>query len=143
MCFEITETAAISNLAHAARFIRRFRDLGCRFALDDFGSGLSSFGYLKALPVDYVKIDGSFVRGMVNDRIDRAVVDTIRRLAQAAGARTIAECVESPAILARVRELGIDFGQGYIIHSPEPYSALAQRLDYPWHAAERCAANAA
>ena len=143
VCFEITETAAISNLSRAARFIGRFRDLGCKFALDDFGSGLSSFEYLKALPVDYLKIDGSFVRGVVNDRIDLAVVDTIRRLAQAAGARTIAECVESPAILERVRDLGIDFGQGHIIHSPEPYAVLAQRLDYPRPAAERCVVNAA
>jgi EAL domain-containing protein (putative c-di-GMP-specific phosphodiesterase class I) len=141
VCFEVTETAAISNLARAARFIRRFRDLGCRFALDDFGSGLSSFEYLKALPVDYLKIDGAFVRGVAHDRIDHAVVDAIRRLAEAANARTIAECVESPAILQRVRELGIDFGQGHVIHSPEPYAALAERMSYP--APERCAVHAA
>jgi diguanylate cyclase (GGDEF)-like protein len=141
VCFEITETAAISNLARAARFIRRFRDLGCRFALDDFGSGLSSFEYLKALPVDYLKIDGSFVRGVAQDRIDLAVVDAIQRLARAAGAQTIAECVESPAILERVRALGIDFGQGHFIHVPEPYAALAERMDYP--APERCVVNAA
>ena len=130
VCFEITETAAISNLGRAARFINRFRDLGCRFALDDFGSGLSSFEYLKSLPVDYLKIEGSFVRGMINDRIDLAVVDAIQRLASAAGARTIAESVESPAIAERARSLGIDFGQGHVIHSPEPYSSLAPRLEY-------------
>jgi diguanylate cyclase (GGDEF)-like protein len=131
VCFEITETAAINNLARAARFIDRFRELGCRFALDDFGSGLSSFEYLKSLPVDYLKIEGSFVRGIINDRIDRAVVDAIQRLARATGARTIAECVESAAIGDRARALGIDFGQGHHIHVPEPYAALAQRLDYP------------
>jgi diguanylate cyclase (GGDEF)-like protein len=131
VCFEVTETAAISNLARAARFIRRFRDLGCRFALDDFGSGLSSFAYLKALPVDYLKIDGSFVRGIAEDRIDRAAVTAIQQLSQAAGAKTIAESVESLEILERVRSMGIDFGQGYIIHPPEPYAALATRMNYP------------
>jgi diguanylate cyclase (GGDEF)-like protein len=141
VCFEVTETAAISNLARAARFIRRFRDLGCRFALDDFGSGLSSFEYLKTLPVDYLKIDGGFVRGAADDRIDLAVVDAIRRLAQAAGAQTIAECVETPSILERVRSLGIDFGQGHMLHSPEPYASLAERMDYP--APERCVVHAA
>jgi diguanylate cyclase (GGDEF)-like protein len=138
VCFEITETAAISNLGRAARFINRFRSLGCRFALDDFGSGLSSFEYLKSLPVDYLKIEGSFVRGLISDRIDGAVVDAIQRLARAAGARTIAESVENPAIAERARALGIDFGQGHIIHSPEPYAELAARLDYP-----TCAARAA
>jgi len=131
VCFEITETAAISDLSRAASFIRRFRALGCRFALDDFGSGLSSFAYLKALPVDYLKIDGGFVRGVAENRIDHAVVDAIRRLAEAANARTIAECVESEAILERVRGLGIDFAQGHVIHVPEPYPALAERMRYP------------
>ncbi len=130
VCFEITETAAISNLGRAARFINRFRDLGCRFALDDFGSGLSSFEYLKSLPVDYLKIEGSFVRGLIDDRIDGAVVDAIQRLARAAGARTIAESVESPAIAERARAIGIDFAQGHIIHSPEPYAAIARQLNY-------------
>jgi EAL domain-containing protein (putative c-di-GMP-specific phosphodiesterase class I) len=139
VCFEITETAAISNLARAARFIRTFRDLGCRFALDDFGTGLSSFAYLKSLPVDYIKIDGSFVRGSGGDNVDRAVVEAICRLAHAAGARTIAESVESQETLERVRDLGIDFAQGYVIHSPEPYPELAEKMDYARH----CAADAA
>jgi EAL domain-containing protein (putative c-di-GMP-specific phosphodiesterase class I) len=142
VCFEVTETAAISNLARAARFIRRFRDLGCRFALDDFGTGLSSFAYLKALPVDYLKIDGSFVRGIAEDRIDRAAVASIQQLAQAAGAKTIAECVESAEILERVRAMGIDFGQGHVIHPPEPYAALAARMNYPASPAS-CAVHAA
>jgi len=135
VCFEITETAAISNLARAARFIRTFRDLGCRFALDDFGTGLSSFAYLKSLPIDYVKIDGSFVRGSGADRVDHAVVDAIRRLAHAVGAKTIAESVESRETFERVRELGIDFAQGHVIHRPEPYPALAERMDFARHCA--------
>jgi len=135
VCFEITETAAISNLSRAARFIRTFRDLGCRFALDDFGTGLSSFSYLKSLPVDYVKIDGSFVRGSGTDRVDHAAVDAIRRLAHAVGAKTIAESVESRETYERVRDLGIDFAQGYVIHRPEPYPELAERMDYARHCA--------
>jgi diguanylate cyclase (GGDEF)-like protein len=123
VCFEITETAAISNLARAARFIRIFRDLGCRFALDDFGAGLSSFAYLKNLEVDYIKIDGAFVRGIESDRIDRAAVAAIQQLSEAAGAKTIAECVEDAGSLARVSSLDIDFGQGYMIHRPEPFCA--------------------
>ena len=131
VCFEITETAAISNLARAAAFIRKFRNLGVRFALDDFGAGLSSFAYLKSLPVDYLKIDGAYVRGSGTDSVDRAVVDAIQRLARAVGAKTIAECVESQEILDQVRGIGIDFVQGYAIHRPEPYSELATRMDYP------------
>ena len=141
LCFEITETAAISNLARAGRFIQRFRDIGCRFALDDFGSGLSSFEYLKAMPVDYLKIDGSFVRGVAQDRIDHAVVEAIQRLAAASGARAIAECVENEAILSVVRSLGIDFGQGHALHVPEPYATLAGREDYA--RADRCSVHAA
>ncbi|HST00120.1 MAG TPA: GGDEF domain-containing phosphodiesterase, partial [Usitatibacter sp.] len=141
LCFEITETAAISNLGRAARFIRRFRELGCRFALDDFGTGLTSFAYLKSLPVDYIKIDGSFVRGAGNDMVDYAVVDAIQRLARAVGARTIAESVESAECLERVRALGIDFGQGFAIHAPEPYSELAGRMDYASEAS--CVVHAA
>ena len=137
MCFEITETAAISDLGNAARFIRRFRDLGCRFALDDFGSGLSSFAYLKSLPVDYLKIDGSFVRGAADDPVNQAVLDAICRLARAVGARTIAESVENAEALERLRAQGIDFGQGYVIHVPEPYADLAARMGYPRQ--ERCA----
>ena len=135
VCFEITETAAISNLARAARFIRTFRDLGCRFALDDFGTGLSSFAYLKSLPVDYVKIDGSFVRGSAGDRVDHAVVEAIRKLAHAVGAKTIAESVESRETCERLRGLGIDFAQGHVIHRPEPYGELAERMDYARHCA--------
>jgi diguanylate cyclase (GGDEF)-like protein len=135
VCFEITETAAISNLARAARFIRTFRDLGCRFALDDFGTGLSSFAYLKSLPVDYLKIDGSFVRGSGGDQVDGAVVDAIQRLAHAVGAKTIAESVETRETFERLRDSGIDFAQGYVIHRPEPYPDFAERMDYARHCA--------
>ncbi|MBK6981372.1 MAG: EAL domain-containing protein [Betaproteobacteria bacterium] len=131
LCFEITETAAISDLVNAARFIRRFRALGCRFALDDFGSGLSSFAYLKALPVDYLKIDGSIVRDSVTDPVDQAMVDAICRLAKGVGARTVAESVESVETIERLRALGIDLVQGYAIHVPEPYADLAARMGYP------------
>jgi diguanylate cyclase (GGDEF)-like protein len=141
VCFEVTETAAISNLGRAARFIRRFRDLGCRFALDDFGTGLTSFAYLKSLPVDYIKIDGSFVRGSGEDAVDRAVVDAIQRLARAVGARTIAESVETEESERRLRELGIDFAQGNYIHRPEAYAHLAPRMNYV--RAENCAVQAA
>ena len=130
VCFEITETAAIRNLAVAARFIERFRALGCRFALDDFGMGVSSFAYLRSLPVDYVKIDGSFVRGSGEDPVNAAVVDAIARLAKAVGAYTVAESVESRASLERMAALGVDFAQGHALHRPEPYADLAARMDY-------------
>jgi len=138
ICFEITETAAISNFNRAAAFIRRFRDLGCRFALDDFGAGLSSFAYLKSLPVDYLKIDGGFVRGSSHDAVDLAAVDAAARLARAVGAKTVAESVESPEILRGMQDLGIDFVQGHLIHVPEPYSVLAARRTESYPQPGRC-----
>ena len=123
ICFEITETAAVANWARARRFVTVLKGMGCRFALDDFGSGMSSFAYLKNLPVDYIKIDGAFVRGMVGNPMDQAVVEAINRIAHVIGMRTIAEAVEEDAMLARLRDLGVDYVQGYALHMPEPLIA--------------------
>ena len=120
ICFEITETAAVFNLGNASRFIRNMKDMGCRFALDDFGSGLSSFAYLKNLPVDFLKIDGSFVKDMVEDSMDKAIVEAINQVGHVLGIRTIAEFVENDAIMEQLRTLGVDYAQGYGIGKPEP-----------------------
>ncbi len=119
-CFEITETAAMANLENVTRLIEDLRRLGCRFALDDFGSGLSSFAYLRALPVDYLKIEGAFVRDMVEDPVDYAMVEAIQKVARLMGIRTIAESVESEAVRERLRELGVDYAQGNLLHVPQP-----------------------
>ncbi len=120
LCFEITETAAVANLARARRFIAALKGLGCRFVLDDFGSGLSSFAYLKNLPVDFLKIDGEFVRGMVGDSVQRALVESIHQIGHVMGIQTIAESVENQATLAALRAIGVDYAQGYEIAAPEP-----------------------
>lgn len=120
ICFEITETAVMANLNIAVHFIAVLRDMGVRFALDDFGSGLSSFAYLKNLSVDYLKIDGAFVREMAHDRIDYAMVSSINEIGQLMGIKTIAEFVENDAILEKLRELNVDYAQGYGIGRPRP-----------------------
>jgi EAL domain-containing protein (putative c-di-GMP-specific phosphodiesterase class I) len=120
ICFEVTETAAIANLDAATGFIHELKQLGCRFSLDDFGTGLSSFAYLKNLPVDYVKIDGSFVRNMEADAIDCAMVSSIQQLAAVIGIKTVAEFVENDGILAKLAEIGVDYAQGYGISKPIP-----------------------
>lgn len=117
--FEITETTAVANLSRALRFIDALRALGCHFILDDFGSGFSSFAYLKNLPVDILKIDGEFVRSMDNDPIRRAMVTSINQVAQVMGIETIAEWVETEATYDMLRELGVDYVQGYWLHRPE------------------------
>jgi EAL domain-containing protein (putative c-di-GMP-specific phosphodiesterase class I) len=122
ICFEITETAAIANLSAVIRFISELQALGCRFAIDDFGSGFSSFAYLKQLPVDYLKIDGLFVKDMVDDALDRAMVAAINQMGHMMGKQTIAEFAESPAIVAELRKLGVDYAQGYGLSEPAPFS---------------------
>jgi diguanylate cyclase (GGDEF)-like protein/PAS domain S-box-containing protein len=126
ICFEITETAAISNLNIAIKFISTLKDMGCRFALDDFGSGLSSFGYLKSLPVDYLKIDGMFVKDIVDDPIDFAMVKSINEIGHVMGMKTIAEFVENGAIKEMLKKLGVDYVQGYGIGKPIPLSELVE-----------------
>jgi EAL domain-containing protein (putative c-di-GMP-specific phosphodiesterase class I) len=124
ICFEITETSAIADLPSARRFIQALKKLGCRFSLDDFGTGMSSFSYLKQLPVDFIKIDGSFVTEMCNSKVDRAMVEMIVHVARVMGKRTIAEFVESDEILAALREIGVDYAQGYGIGKPAPFETM-------------------
>ncbi|WP_290583777.1 EAL domain-containing protein [Ketobacter sp.] len=120
ICFEITETTAISNIETVSVFIAEIRDLGFLFALDDFGVGMSSFAYLKAIPIDVLKIDGGFVRNIVNDAMDLAIVSACNSIAHSAGLKTVAEFVEDQAIVECLRKLGVDYAQGYGIEKPRP-----------------------
>jgi EAL domain-containing protein (putative c-di-GMP-specific phosphodiesterase class I) len=124
LCFEVTETAAITNLGRAVEFIRKMRAVGCRFALDDFGTGVSSFAYLKNLPVDFLKIDGVFVKDIVNDPIDRVVVEAIHNVGHEMGKVTVAEFVEDEAIRQTLALIGVDLCQGFGIARPVPLTSL-------------------
>lgn len=125
ICFEVTETAAIANLTHIALFIDTLKKRGCTFALDDFGSGLSSFAYLKNLPVDEIKIDGMFVRNMITDSIDLVLVKSIIEIGKAFGRKTVAEFVENQEIFDKLKALGADYVQGYHMGRPEPLDVFA------------------
>lgn len=122
ICFEITETSAIANLGSAIRFINELKALGCQFSLDDFCAGMSSFAYLKHLPVDFLKIDGSFVKDMLDDPINRAMVEVINHIGHVMGKRTIAEFVETPQIEQALLEIGVDYAQGYLIERPQLFT---------------------
>lgn len=126
LCFEITETAVIANLDDACRFIGAVRTRGCRIALDDFGSGLSSFGYLKRLAVDILKIDGAFIRDLSQGEADLALVRSMSQMGQALGKVTIAEWVECESVMAQLREVGIGYVQGYAVHVPCPLTELTE-----------------
>jgi diguanylate cyclase (GGDEF)-like protein len=121
ICFEITETAAIARLDLATNFINQLKSLGCLFSLDDFGAGMSSFAYLKHLPVDFLKIDGGFVKDMADDPIDRAMVEAINSVGHVMGKKTIAEFVDGDRVIRLLREIGVDFAQGYGIAKPRPF----------------------
>lgn len=126
ICFEVTETSAISNLSAALRFMTKLKGLGCRFSLDDFGAGLSSFAYLKNLPVNYLKIDGMFIKGIASKPVDFAMVKSINEIGQVMGMQTIAEFVENEAITARLEEIGVNYAQGYAIGKPAPLTELIE-----------------
>ena len=134
ICFEITETTAVTSLSKAADFIGALREPGCRFALDDFGVGVSSFTYLKQLPVDFLKIDGSFVKNMLHDPVDAAMVEAIHRIGRVMGKQTIAESVESAATLDALRSVGVDYAQGNAIAPPAMFAPPGTRSR---HTAER------
>ena len=128
ICFEITETAAISNIDEATKFMNALRKIGCRFSLDDFGAGLSSFGYLKVLPVDYLKIDGSFVREMSIDEVSLSMVKAIYQIGRTMGLSTVAEFVENQDTTNLLRQIGVDYVQGFGIGKPVPLVQILQGL---------------
>ncbi len=124
LCIELTETTAVAHLGRTREFINRLRGAGCRFALDDFGTGVSSLAYLKHLPVDYLKLDGSFVRDITREPIDRAMVEAIHRLSTIMGFETIAECVQDAATLDMLETIGINYGQGFLLGRPAPIESM-------------------
>lgn len=128
LCFEVTETAAFHDFERTVGFLTQLRELGCALALDDFGTGLSSFAYLKRIPVQFLKIDGLFVRDLDHDATDLAVVESAVHVARVNGIATVAEYVCNPGVLEKVRAAGVDYAQGYALHEPEP---MADYLGLP------------
>jgi len=122
LCFEVTETAAVTNIRRTSGAMAQLREKGFEFALDDFGSGMASFSYLKQLPVKYVKIDGEFIKGVALDSASAAIVSSVAKVARSMSVQTIAESVEYPQLIPRLRQLGVDYVQGFAIHKPEPLS---------------------
>lgn len=131
LCFEITETSAITHLGESAAFFEALRRLGVKISLDDFGSGMSSFGYLKNLPADYLKIDGQFMRNLIHDPINQVTVRAICDVARATGKQTIAEWIEHADVAAMLQDFGVDYGQGYLWHRPAPLDSLLQLCAAP------------
>jgi len=129
LCFEITETAAITNLYAATQFITTLRNIGCSFSLDDFGSGLSSFGYLKTLSVDYLKIDGHFIRHLLEDSVNQTIVESIQHIGSSMGLKTVAEYVETPQVLEELKNIGIDYVQGFAIAKPALLPQSLEEID--------------
>ncbi len=127
LCFEVTETAAITNLGHASYLMREMASRGCLVALDDFGSGLSSFNYLRTLPVNYLKIDGKFVQNVAVDPVDRSMVEAIVQIGKAIGIETVAERVETPAVLDMLRRIGVGYAQGFLVGRPTSMSVFPHR----------------
>lgn len=124
VCFEITETAAIANLSKAIEFIANVKEMGCKFSLDDFGSGLSSFSYLKNMPVDNIKIDGVFIREISNDPINKVFVESIHNISQIMGIKTTAEYVENKETLDCIKSIGINYAQGFYVSKPKSVKEL-------------------
>ncbi|OQX13808.1 MAG: GGDEF-domain containing protein, partial [Thiothrix lacustris] len=127
LCFEITERVAIHNVELAQKFIETLKGLGCSFSLDDFGTGVSSFSYLKTLAVDYLKIDGSFIKDIATDSIAEAMVRSVNQVGHLMGIQVIAEYVENEQIIGILRDIGVDYGQGYGISKPLPLAEVIQR----------------
>ena len=131
ICFEITESAAVKRIEQALKFINDVRKIGCSVALDDFGTGYCSFSYLQDIPVDFLKIDGMFVTNIAHNRLSEAIVQAVVGIAKVKGVATVAEYVEDATIAARVKELGVDFGQGFGIGRPEPLADVLSRMVSP------------
>ena len=129
VCFEITETAALSNVADVRAFMQALGAMGCRFAIDDFGSGQASYGYIENLPVDYVKIDGVFIRDLTENALHRAIVESVHRISCTLGIKTVAESVETAPIAALLNDMGVHYGQGWLYGRPGPLIELCANLE--------------